>query len=376
MPLVSEIVESTRPPTVSAALCVDSEALNRFGRVLRHLCVGLVDQAVSVRLLSSDARVGSLALGPVQSHIHQRIAWPSARRRVERLLDVLSAQPPTVVHALAQESYPLALAVAEEFDADLVIGISSLTDCDRVAQMGLDRHVRFHAFSEPLATLLETQLKIAREQIEVIRPGIPVAQHAACFAEPGRVPTVLCTSPFTRDSGVDRLIAAVSLLVQKGHSLQVFLLGEGDHEAALRRLVRNRNLSSSVTFGPLLNDLSAAMQCADLFVRPSADSQFTAEGLLAMGAGMVVVADPSSVCDHIRPGETAMVCAYPTAESLAATIDGVLHHREEAKALAASAMEFVRQHHAMSLMAERTAAAYRQLALAGTTFSIRESKST
>lgn len=369
---VSETTESARPPTVSAALCVDGEALDRFGRVLRHLCVGLVDQAVSVRLLSSDARVRSLALGPIQSLVHPQIAWPAAGRRIERLLDTLSAQPPTVVHAMSRGSYRLAAAIAEAFDTDLVLDVTSLADCDRIVSLRVGKHVHFHAFSEPLATVLEAQLKIAGEQIEVIRPGTSVAQRAACFADPGRVATVLCTSAFERDSGVDRLIAAVNLLGQRGHTLQVFLLGGGKHESVLRRLVRTRKLSSSVTFAPPMSDLTAAMQSADIFVRPSADSEFTADGLLAMGAGLVVVTDPNMLCDHVRPGETAMVCAQPTAESLAATIDGVLNHRQEAIALASTAMEYVREHHAVSTMAERTAAAYRRLALTRTTFAIRE----
>jgi len=370
---VSETMESARPPTVSAALCVEGEALDRVGCVLRHLCVGLVDQAVSVRLLSSDARVRSLALGPIQSLVHPRIAWPTAGRRIERLLETLSAQPPTVVHAMSRGSYRLAAAIAEAFDADLVLGVASPADCDRIVSLGVGKHVRFHAFSEPLATVLEAQLKFPREQIEVIRPGTPVASRAACFAAPGRTATVLCTAMFDRNSGVDRLIAAVSLLVQRGHKLQVFLLGEGRHESVLRRSVRTRNLSSMVTFAPPLSDLTAAMQNADIFVMPSADSEFTAEGLLAMGAGLVVVTDPSIFCDHVRSGETAMVCAQPTAESLAATIDGVLNHRQEAIGLASAAMEYVREHHAVSTMAERTAAAYRQLALTRTTFAIRES---
>lgn len=370
---VSETTESARPPTVSAAHCVDGGALDRFGRVLRHLCVGLVDQAVSVRLLSSDARVRSLALGPIQAHVHPRIAWPAAGRQIERLLDTLSAQPPTIVHAMSRGSYRLAAAIAEALDTDLVLGVTSLADCERIVSLEVGKHVRFHAFSEPLASVLEAQLKIAGEQIEVIRPGIPVAPRAACFADPERVATVLCTSALERDSGVDRLITAAGLLVQREHTLQVFLLGGGKHESVLRRLVRTRKLSSSVTFAPPLSDLTAAMQSADIFVRPSVDSEFTADGLLAMGAGLVVVTDPSMLCDHVRPGETAMVCAQPTAESLAATIDGVLNHRQEAIGLASAAMAYVREHHAVSTMAERTTAAYRRLALARTTFAIRES---
>ncbi len=369
---VPETTESARPPTVNAALCVDGSALNRFGRVLRHFCVGLVDQAVSVRLVSPDARVKSLAVGPIQALVHQPIAWPAAGRRTERLLEGLAAQPPTVVHGMSQESYHAAGSVADAFDADLVLGVTSQADCERIPPLATGKHVRFHAFSAPLAALLETQFKIAREQIEVIRPGCPVASRAACFAQPGRVATLLCTSGFERESGVDRLIAAVGLLVQRGYGLQVFLLGEGTMESALRRSVRTRQLSSFVTFAAPMSDLTAAMQSADIFIRPSADTHFTSDGLLAMGAGLAVVTDPSSICDHVRPGETAIVCARPTAESLAETIEGVLNHRQETIGLATSAIAYVREHHAMSAMAERTAAAYRRLALTHSTFAIRE----
>ena len=136
---------------IHATLCIDSEALDRFGSVIRHLVVGLVDQAVHVRLVSSDARIEGLSLGPVQTHVHQRLTWPFAKKRSEELLDALSAQAPTIVHALSRASYEFAGLLAETFDADLVLQLTSRADCESIAAWTGQKVRRYLSFSQPLA---------------------------------------------------------------------------------------------------------------------------------------------------------------------------------------------------------------------------------
>ena len=372
MPLVSEAMDNSRPPVVSVALCVDTDAFDRFGRVLRHLAVGLVDQAIPIRLLSCDSRVETLTLGPIQTLLHQPVVWPVRKRRLEQLVDVLSHQPPTVVHAMSGPSYGIALAIAEAFDLDVVFQVTSMEDCDGIAQLEETGIRRFLAFSEPLAGVLETQLKIDSDRIELVRPGVPVSQQIACFAQPQRIATILCTSPFEKDSGVDRLITALDLLRTRGHTPLVFLLGRGRYESALRGLARARNLSREVTFAQPLGDPVTVMRSADIFVQPSSDTGITADSLQAAGAGMAVVACSGGVTDHLRDGETALVCERATGENLADAIERLLADHAFARELATGAVEYVRTHHSMSAMAERTAATYRQLALSRSTFSIKE----
>ncbi len=359
--------------SVRAALCVDSEAFDRFGRVLRHLAVGLIDQAIQLRLLSSDPRVERLTLGPVQTLIHPRIGWPVAGRRLSKLLEALSQQQPTVIHALSHESYQIATTIAGSLDADLVLQVSSLADCDRLADTDIRGVGRFIAFSKPIMAALENQLTINLERIDLIRPGVLAAQQIACFAQPQGAVTMLCTSPFERDSGVERVIEAVALLKKRGQTVLLFLLGQGRYESTLRRLVRERDLSPSVTFSRPMSDPTYTMRSADVFVRPSADTAFTDDSLQAMGVGMAVVACPSPpVCDHLRDGETAVVCSKATAAAIADAVEHLMTDRAYAQRIAKAAMEYVRTHHSMSGMAERIAAAYRALALARATFSIRE----
>ena len=88
--------------------------------------------------------------------------------------------------------------------------------------------------------------------------------------------------------------------------------------------------------------------------------------------GLAVVTLPSSISDHLRHGETAVIYERPDAESLANALEQLLVDRAGARRIASAASEYVRTNHAVSAMAERTVDAYRKLALARTTFPIKE----
>ncbi len=369
---VSDTMEKQDSLPIRVALCIDRDALDRFGRVLRHLLVGLIDQAVHVRILSSDPRVETLSLGPVQAVLHERMVWPVARRRLDRLLDALSQQPPTIVQPMSSFSYAVADRVAEAFDADLVLQVTSLADCEAVAELKARPVGQFLAPGRSLVRVLVDQLKIPAERVELIRPGVLAEKRIACFADPHHTATILNMSALQRNSGVDQLIEAIDLLRKRGHAMMLFLLGRGHRESAVRRLIRERKLSSIVTLAHPHGDLTQALHNADIFVRPSADTTYTADSLQAMGAGMAVVSGLNTVCDNLRGGETAVICDKLTATSLADAIEGLLTDRAGAQRIAKSGMEYVRTHHSVSGEAQRMADVYRRLALARTTLSITE----
>ncbi len=152
----------------------------------------------------------------------------------------------------------------------------------------------------------------------------------------------------------------------------LFLLGRGRMEPAFRRRIRDRALAPYVTLAHPSGDVSHAMHSADIFVRPKSHTAFSANSLLAMAAGMAVVSFPDRICDHLRDGETAVICHEPTPEALAGAIERLLNDRAGARRMATAGAEYVRTHHAVSEMAQRTSDAYRQLALARATFSIKE----
>jgi len=367
---VSEAAERSRKPTVQALLCVDASDGDRFAGILRHLCVGLVDQAIPLRIVGADPRIESFRLGPVQAVVHPPIAGLTAGRRLNRLLDSLSAQPPTVVHAVSSGSYRTAAAAAKEFEADLVLGVTSLRDAEAVESFRDQRGVVFQAWSQALMGVLERQSRVDRSRIEVVAPGVPAASKAAAFGHPERAATIVSILPREADAGWDRLLRAMGKLIERYTELQLFLIGEGPGEKALRRSVRAKNLSANVAFAPRMGDLSEVLSGADLFVHPSASVAFPANTLQAMGIGLAVVAQADSVSDHLISGETAVLCTEESVETLADAIDGVLRDPAGAREMATTGLEYVRRNHGVSAMAENVAAAYRRLALAQTTFTL------
>lgn len=358
--------------TINALLCVDGEGLQRFGRILRHLAVGLVDQATNVTLIGPDARIQALALGPIKSFTTVPITWPFGRRRIREAVELLASAPPTICHGLSADTYDLAAAVAEAFDADLILQVSSLSDCDAVSRRVDKRSARYIACSRPLATILEEQLRIPMENIELVRPGLMAAGSPACFSQPGRQSTILCTAPLEKDHAIGRLIEAAAVLRDRGHPLLVFLTGQGSHEFSIRALVKRLNLSSQIMIAQPLGDAAEAMKSADVFVRPCPGSTFDVDALQAMAAGMAVVIMPNVICDYFHNGKTALVCEKPSVQSLADAIGALLSDRDAARRMAAEALEYIRTHHSMSEMGQRTAALYRELALARATFPITE----
>ncbi|MFQ5462674.1 MAG: glycosyltransferase family 4 protein [Phycisphaerae bacterium] len=362
--------DSTTP--LSVALCVEGEALARLGPVLSHLVVGLVEQAVSLRLVSSDPKAQRLKLGPVQTLIHPKIAWPFTEQRIDFVLSELQGSTPTVTHAIAHESYRKAWAVADAFDTDLVITVTSIRDIEHLADYEIGRPQRFVALSEPLGALLRDPLKIPQDRVVCVRPGVNAKGRVSCFQKEGRSATVMCTAPLEKQTGVDLLIEAVYQLKREERDLMLFLLGRGRRESWLRKLVLDRGLASSVTFANPQGDIADVMEGADLFVHLPEEAALTIDGLRSMGAGMAVVAFEDAVCDHFHHERTALVCRERTADALAKAMRRLIDDHAMAKALANRSIEYVQSHHSMSGMAEATATIYRQLALNRATFSLKE----
>lgn len=364
--------ETVRAPSVNLALSISGECLDRFGPILRHLVVGLVDHVARIRLISPDPRTEKLALGPTEAVIRPFPRWPLARRRVLQIAEAIASPTPTIFHAMSGPSYAVSLALAEEFDADLVLQVTSLEDCGEMEGY-VGQHIgRVLAFTEPLARVLHQQLKLSEDLVEVVRPGISVADRPSCFARPDRAPTVVCTAPFTRTAGVDRVIEAAHIIQKRGRRAMFFLLGQGPFESALRQRARDLGVLSSVTFAHPGGDPFDVISSADIFVHPSSSGCLYLDALQAMGSGLAVVAVPDPVADFLHPGQTALVCEGGGESDLADGIDDLLADRPLAQRLAAHAIDYVRANHSMSAMADLTGAVYRKLLLARSTFALRE----
>lgn len=357
-------------PTPSVAICVDRDALDRYGRSLRLLIIGLVEQAVSVTIVSSDPRAEGIALGSAQFVAHPKIGPLFTRRKLARLAEALSAGPLGIIQSTGVGTLWLGQSIAAELDADFVAQVGASEDLDALARVDRRAIRRYVALTEPLRALLESRCGIAAAEIELVRLGLLAAEAPACFRDRDCDPTLVCLSPLTHHSGVHTLIETLHLLRQRGIPLATFLLAGGDAERPLRRQVRAFGLDDLVAFAQPGGDVAAVLREADVLVHLSHDTGSSPEVLAGLAAGMCVVSTGCPLSDNLVDGETAVLSPPGAAEALAANLARLINDRDEARRIATGGLNHARAHHTASGMAERFGALYRALTHTQTTYQI------
>lgn len=368
---MSDTAASSGVKPIYAAICLDAGVYHRYRAILRHLCVGLIDEIAGVRLLTSAQEAQTLMLGPVQLTLYAEPRWPLRAARMRRLLDSLADRPPSVVHAMSAGSSAVAEMVAAEFDADLVYQITAMDDITAYVSSTHPGPRRVICNSQPLLDRFLATSGVPPEQACLIRPGVVCVDQPSCFTVPDRDATVLTTADLTADSGVERLIEAVRLLGDRNYSFLTFLLGTGSDEHRIRALVRDRGLTTSVVFAQPAGSVLQAMIGADIFVQPGVEQAISARSLQALGLGMAVIGVRGGAHDAYLDEQTALLVEPGDVGALANAIARLLDDHYLAQRLAAGAIAHIKAHHTMSAMAEKTGALYREMALQRATFPLK-----
>jgi len=362
-PTTDDMLPSDVPPKVDLALCVDPLSLRRFRAVLRYLCVGLLDAAAQVRLVSPSLETESLMLGSVQHVFYRELSWPFRRRRLRSALDALAARPPNIVHGLSGRSFHVAGQIARHYDAHLVLHAMDLEDVDALSPQGEHPADRTVAGSQPILEALLERGDVQRERLTLVKPGIVAGDEPTCFTRPQRIPTILCTSQLIPANGVDRLLEALRLLRVGGHEFMAFLTGSGPMEQALRRTSQSSGLAPVATFAEPLGEAKQIMAGADLFVRPAIEGALSVRTLQAMGAGMAVVTVQGGADDAYLHEVTGLVCPDARPTTLAAAMERLLNDRPFARTLATQAVQHIKEHHSISAMCDGQLQVYYDLSL-------------
>lgn len=366
------MADNLEPDPVDLALTMDHNFYTRMWEVVRHLCVGLVDQNVRVRLLSSWAGAEDLTLGPIQTVVHQELKWPFRRQRLGPLIDALAVRKPNMIHALSADTYWGAFQLATTFEVDLVVYVMGLDDLAGLEQLDAERVSHVVAASGPLLEAVNQMDRFDADAQSLVRTGILRSAGVTCFLEEDRVPSLLCTSGLTETSGVDRLLRAVGMLRDRKRDLLLFLSGSGRSEDRLRALVRQLGISEVVTFARPRADASQVMAGADISIHPAPETAISTGSLLAMATGTVVVCCAGGITDHCLDGQTAVVCADNQPATLADGIERLLGDPAGARNMAAAGMEHIKEYHSVSTMAQQLTQLYERLLLRRKTFSLQD----
>lgn len=174
--------------------------------------------------------------------------------------------------------------------------------------------------------------------------------------------SIVAVGRLVEKKGFADLIAAVHLLRRAGRPVPCRIVGAGELEQELRRLVDELGLRDLVVFtGPLPQaEVRAEIVRARVFVAPCVvGADGNADGLptvlleaMAMGTPCVST-DVTGITEAVRDGETGLVVAQRSPEAVAGAILRLLDDREEAARLARSARALVEREFDARLQAER-----------------------
>lgn len=156
---------------------------------------------------------------------------------------------------------------------------------------------------------------------------------------PEGVPVLATVGRLTPEKGHQDLLEALSRLAtdRRWKEVRLLIVGKGPLLARLQEAARRLGLADRVVFTGFQRDVLAFLQAADIFVLPSIQEGLSLSALEAMAVGKPVVAcrvggTPEVVVD----GETGLLVAPGQPAELAAALEWLLVHREEAQAMGAA----------------------------------------
>lgn len=363
--MADDMIQPVEP--LEVLLVIDEDVFVRLGMVVRHLCVGFIEEPLRVKLLSRSASLASVlgdAVGPARVTTLPRRRWPWPLRSPTEILGRLGGDPPDVVHCLSVSLACQAAAWASEWGSTLVVHLTDLADVRRFRHV---RRLQGVAAIASTATLAEVFLKRypeMKERLCQVPFGITAGSDPACLAQPQRIPSIIITAPMTRDCGLDTVLRALHRIVHEGQETQLFIITRGPAEKRFRRLADRLALLPYVTFvGPMQDwvKLAEAMRAADFYLLPASRRRFTISTLLAMANGLSVLAPEGTIGDYLIDGQTATLFDPANPDDLTAKWKELLIDRGRARRLAFGALDFVRAHHKASMMVARTADFYRRM---------------
>ncbi len=166
----------------------------------------------------------------------------------------------------------------------------------------------------------------------------------------------------TWQKGPQMLIWAARLVRRSGSEAHFLLVGEGELEGTLRRMVAEFGLQEYVRFAGYQGDIGLALAAMDIFALPSLYEGLPYSLMEAMAAGRPVVATwVGGNCDLIREGETGLLFAPGDAAALAGLLLRLLSDPHERGRLGDQAAAAARSRPTPGEMTEQVVALYQRV---------------
>ena len=201
-------------------------------------------------------------------------------------------------------------------------------------------------------------------RLHLLRPGVYQVRRASCFTQPQFSITLVAGGRLDDPSACQAVVRSFAQIAQQKYECAYFVLGNGRAERATRKLSEKLGLRGDLAFADWQAQwqLDDIFKAADLYVAIAPQRDLDVRCLLAMAAGVPVLAPAQGASDFLIEGETAVLFRRGDQADLTAKLARLLDDRAAARALADSALDYLREHHTPARMVAQLAQVYRDLA--------------
>ncbi|HID28004.1 MAG TPA: glycosyltransferase family 4 protein [Methanosarcinales archaeon] len=142
------------------------------------------------------------------------------------------------------------------------------------------------------AGLKQLALKTSpNQEIGIIYNGVDINKFKPIEEKNNEIFTILCVARLIERKGIDYLINAIPLVLEKQRDVRLILVGEGNLENELKKLCKDLDLEEYVLFKGRVehDDLPDLYSSSDVFVLPSKNEGMSNTVLEAMASGLPII---------------------------------------------------------------------------------------
>jgi len=367
-PQVEDGVEcsvSARHDQVDSVLFVASEMEARgTNEYIVHMAGELKERGVSVRVFCAPGPMLAVLEGEgIELETFERLGRLGFKRSErKRLMDMIVALAPTVVHAQTVRVARLLTSMSAQARIPVVLTVHTPPDRGRAFRSLAAGLAGIIATTQDVREELVNRLGVEKSMIEVIPNGIDVEALATKRIRPafsGAFPVVGSVGPVEQARGHELFVMAAAQLAQAHESVRFVVAGMGSGLPKVRRLAEDRRLDGRMTFAADFSSYDEVLGALDVVVQ-SAQVDVSGFSILdAMGHGRPVVAfNTGTACEIIEDGKTGILVPREDVSSLARAIERLIDDTERARRMGEEARRAVAEKFNIKNVADRTLAFY------------------
>ena len=323
-------------------------------------------QNVKVHFLDTH---GFISISPVASFLSKAgyILWT---RKIKQLVNKIN---PDILHAHWATSYGLLAAltgfhpfILSTWGSDIIISPRKYWIMKKFVEYSLKKTDLVTATSEMLASATEKFIYDGRS-VHTIPFGVDVDLYFPATTSPRNESICIgLVKSFEEKYGVEYLIRAMKIVVDRGFNSNLVLVGDGSQFDNLVNLGRSLGISNLIKFiGKVDNSKVASyLQTMDIFVVPSISSSETF-GVAVIEASScaipVIASDIGGLSEVIVDGETGFLIPPRNEEAIAEKIIKLIEEPELRQNLGANGRKFVLDNYDWNLCAKKMEEVYESI---------------